>query len=158
MRCRLPYVDPFVSGRQFRSDQGVVWDEIENKYSRMAAERSPTMAMADLYEAHRESTEDYLKAFHPVDHQIGMAVFVDGKFAGIELLGKFETFRKSHSKLVNSYVMDAVETADSTVKTDTGQAKIRASKILQSAAEASTENRKSVVLGNDIRLESDTLL
>ncbi len=30
--------------QSFKSDQGVVWEEIENKYARMAAEPSPTMA------------------------------------------------------------------------------------------------------------------
>jgi hypothetical protein len=54
-------------GRQFRSDQGVVWDEIENKYARMAAERSPTMAMADLYESHKDFSSEYVKAFQPVE-------------------------------------------------------------------------------------------
>ena len=31
-------------GREFRSNQGVVWDEIEKKYDRMSARPSPTMA------------------------------------------------------------------------------------------------------------------
>src|SRR5208283_5625538 len=46
-------------GREFRSDQGVVWAEIENKYVRMAAAPSPTMAMADLYESHRDLSNEY---------------------------------------------------------------------------------------------------
>jgi len=143
---------------QFRSDQGAVWREIENKYERMSVPPSPTMAMADLYEAHGESAENYMKAFHPVANQLGMAVFIDGELAGVELLGKFETLRKTHSKLVNSYVMDALETASPKVKTESGQSKTRASKILESAANASTVERKSVALGNDIRLESDAVM
>src|SRR5208283_4294080 len=99
-------------GQDFRSDQGVVWEEIENKYARMAAEPSRTMAMADLYEFHKDSTNEYLKAFHPVDNQAGMLVFIDGELAGIELLGRFHAFRQTHSKLVTSYVMDALETAN----------------------------------------------
>jgi hypothetical protein len=100
-------------GLHFVSDQGVVWDEIEKKYARMAAERSPTMAMADLYESHQDVSSEYMKAFRPVEKQIGMVVFIDGQVAGVELLAKFETFQKTHSKLVNSYVMDALENATS---------------------------------------------
>ena len=96
-------------GRQFRSDQGVVWDEIENKYARMDADRSATMAMADLYESHKDLSSEYMTAFHPVSQQIGMIVFIDGEVAGMEMLGKIDTFSKTHSKLVNSYVMDALE-------------------------------------------------
>jgi hypothetical protein len=143
---------------EFSSDQGVIWQEIEDKFVRMEAEPSETMAMADLYEAHRQSAEDYLKAFHPVDHQIGMAVFIEGELAGIDLLGKFETLRKSHSKLVNSYVMDALETATTSAIRDSGQSKARTSKILESAANASVDKRRSVALGNDIRLESDFVI
>jgi len=116
------------------------------------------MAMADLYEAHRESSEDYLKAFHPVDNQVGMVVFIDGEPAGLELLYKFDTFRKTHSKLVNSYVMDALETAAPKAKPDSGQSKTGASKILELAVDASVEKRMSVALGNDIRLESDFVI
>jgi hypothetical protein len=70
-------------GERFRSDQGEVWREIEGKYERMSARRSPTMAMADLYESCRESTADYLPAFHVVSNQVGMAVFIDGVFAAL---------------------------------------------------------------------------
>ena len=94
-------------GREFRSDQGVVWDEIEKKYDRMSARPSPTMAMADLYESHKDAAASYLPAFRPVFNQVGIMVFIDGTLAGIEILNKFLSFREIHSKLVTSYVMDA---------------------------------------------------
>jgi hypothetical protein len=143
---------------QFRSDQGAVWREIEDKFERLSTAPSPTTAMADLYEAHREFTEDYMKAFHPVGNQTGMAVFIDGKLAGVELLGRFDTLTKTHSKLVHSYVMDALETVGSTVKIERGRSKSTAIRVLESAARALVEKRKSVALGNDIRMESDKLL
>jgi len=145
-------------GLKFMSDQGAVWRGIEQKFARISAERSPTMAMADLYESQKDLSDEFMTAFRPVDKQIGMVVFIDGEVAGLELLPKFENFKKSHSKLVNSYVMDALETARSPVTTDTGHSRAKASKILRSAAEARIQRRKSVALGDDIRLESDTLL
>ena len=145
-------------GRQFRSDQGVVWAEIENKYSRMAAEPSPTMAMADLYESHKDLSNQYLTAFRPVDNQIGMVIFIDGEIAGLELLAKFETFQKTHSKLVNSYVMDALETAKSQEKTSSQALRAKASKVLDALQKARFEVRRSVALGNDVRFESSDVV
>ena len=53
----------------FRSNQSVAWDEIEDKYRRMASEPSPTMAMADLYESYREAAAAYQSSFRPVTNQ-----------------------------------------------------------------------------------------
>jgi len=145
-------------GREFRSDQGVVWAEIENKYVRMAAAPSPTMAMADLYESHRDLSNEYLTAFRPVDNQIGMVIFIDGKVAGLEILAKFETFEKTHSKLVNSYVMDALETAESEEKASSQTLRAKASKVLDAAQKARFEVRRSVALGDDVRLDSSDVI
>jgi len=144
-------------GQHFRSDQGVVWDEIEAKYARMSAQRSPTMAMADLYEEHKESAEDYLKVFHPVSNQVGIVVFIDGALAGIDILGKFDAFEKTFSKLVTSYVMDALETAHEKGKISQRSPRATASKVLEFAMGAHLETRKSVALGTDFRLESPEL-
>jgi len=115
------------------------------------------MAMADLYEEHRESAEDYLKVFHTVSNQVGIAVFIDGALAGIDILGKFEAFEKTFSKLVNSYVMDALETAHEKGKISQRSPRATASKVLESAVGAHLETRKSVALGTDFRLESQEL-
>ena len=46
------------------------------------------MAMADLYESHKDLSNEYMKAFHPVDKQIGMVVFIDGQVAGAGAAGE----------------------------------------------------------------------
>ncbi len=142
----------------FASAQGMVWNEISAKFARMDAEPSATMALSDLYESHEELAQDYLKAFHPVDHQIGIAVFIDGELAGIELLDKFETFKKSHSKLVQSYVMDALETASSESALKNKPSKTTAAKVLEFAATAAVEKRQSVALGQDLRVETGDIV
>ncbi len=145
-------------GHNFRSDQGVVWQEIANKYTRMSAERSQTLAMADLYESYKDLSAEYLIAFHSVEKQVGMIVFIDGRVAGLEVLTKFETFKKTHSKLVNSYVMDALENAQDQLKPQTARSKAEAARLLGFAGKASVERRDSVALGNDLRLESDKVI
>ena len=47
----------------FASAQGMVWQEIDAKFVRMAAAPSPTMALSDLCESHEDMTTDYLEGF-----------------------------------------------------------------------------------------------
>lgn len=138
----------------FASAQGMVWEEIDAKFARMEASPSPTAALSDLYERHQDLTDDFLKAFHPVDNQMGMVVFIDGEIAGLEFLDKFEIFRKNHPKLVQSYVMDALETAVGGVRSRSKPSKAKVAQILESAANATAEKRDSVALGQDVRVES----
>ncbi|MEW6141043.1 MAG: DUF6569 family protein [Thermodesulfobacteriota bacterium] len=142
----------------FSAAQGMVWQEIDAKFDRMHVAPSSTMALSDLYESHQEMTEDFLKAFHAVDYQIGMIVFIDGKIAGLELLGNFAAFKKNHAKLVQSYIMDALETAAVRKESVANASKARVSKVLESAAAATIEKRQSVGLGEDIRLESEEIV
>lgn len=148
---------PRIDG-SFASAQGMVWQEIDAKFERMAAEPSPTMALSDLYDSYEDLTRAYLKAFQPVDHQIGIVVFINGELAGAELLEKFDTFRKNHPKLIQSYVMDALETARLKLAEKTKPSKAKTAKVLESASQASVEKRNSVALGEDIRLESQELV
>jgi hypothetical protein len=139
----------------FASAQGMVWAEIDDKFERMKAMRSPTAALSDLYESYEDNTRDYLKAFQPVENQIGVVVFIDGEIAGLELVGKFSAFKQYHSKIVKSYVMDALETANHKNAAESKPSKKKTKNILESAARANTEMRKSVALGHDIRIESE---
>jgi hypothetical protein len=59
--------------REFRSDQGAIWDEISEKADRMEA-RSPSMAMSAIYERQSGRVEEYTRHFRPIESQVG-AVF-----------------------------------------------------------------------------------
>lgn len=145
-------------GHEFRSDQSRVWKDIEDKYRRMSVDHSPTMAMSDLYESLNERSGKYLKAFSPVCAQIGMIILIDQQLAGMELINRFSEFRLSHKKLVNSYVLDALETATPDYKPDRRSFRSMVEKFLESMTEASVEHRRSVGLGNDFRLSSKTMI
>jgi hypothetical protein len=121
----------------------------------MSASYSPTVAMADLYESHKDATQAYLSDFRPVFNQVGIIVFIDGAVAGIEILNKFQSFREIHSKLVTSYVMDALETTNLEIKPNYQSLRAKASKLLEAVHQATIEERQSVALGNDLRLQSE---
>jgi hypothetical protein len=142
----------------FTSNQGEIWEEIDLKFARCQEPPTATRALSDLFEAKKETTEDYLQKFFPVENQIGVAVFIDGKLAGIELLDKHEKFQKVHKKLVTSYIMDALETVDSIQQNKISSLEDKILDYLTVAMNASLELRPSVALGQDIRLDSDRLM
>ncbi len=142
---------------RFDSDQGMVWEEITDKFARMEAAPSATMAMADLYVEHEDLTTEYMAAFQSVDRQVGIAVFIDGRPAGVEILRKFDAFRELHSKLVSSYVMDALETVGRDAATSKAS-KARVAELFNLAKAAPAERRNSVALGLDLRLESPDIV
>jgi len=141
----------------YLSNQALVWEEIASKYERMATPRSDTGAMADLFEAHREAGDQYLKAFGPVDHQVGIIVFIDNVPAGLEIIPKFDVFAQLHKKLVRSYIMDALETELSGEDRRSHPSRAAVDRILTETKQSLIERRASVALGQDIRLESDKI-
>lgn len=145
--------------QSYEADQSLVWDEVRDKHARMETLESPTMAMADLYEFHQQSCQGYASAFHVVENQVGIIVLIDGIITGAELLPKFDSFRVIHAKLINSYVMDALETANHETPTeDAGVLRGKALTFLGSARDAIVERRQSVALGFDLRLESQDII
>jgi hypothetical protein len=116
------------------------------------------MALSDLYEAHTDRSEAYRKAFQPVNGQIGMAVFIDGNFAGLELVAKAGHFARAHDKLIQSYVMDALETETTAGKPFHESFRDSAAGFLDMAARASVHINDSVALGEDVRLEGEEIV
>lgn len=142
----------------FASDQGEIWEEINLKFERSQVPPSPTGALSDLFEAKRETSEDYLKNFSLVDKQLGLAVFIDGKVAGVEFLGRHDKFQLLYHKLVTSYVMDALENNVEAPKEQTSRLFNALIGFLADAANSPMDRRKSVSLGWDIRLEAENVV
>jgi len=139
----------------FRSDQGRIWDELSEKARRLAA-KSPTMAMADIYEKERSSLSDYVKHFRPAEMQVGAVFLINGKVVGLDSFGKPETLAKVFRKLVESYALDAVDWAEPGSEEMHSGADVRT--FLQAARTASVETHSSVGLGTDCRMESERLI
>ncbi|MDD3580056.1 MAG: hypothetical protein PHW74_03425 [Desulfobacca sp.] len=142
----------------FASDQGKIWDEIDLKFARGPARPSPTRSLSDLFEAQKESTENYLEHFIPVPGQSGMAVFIDEALAGIELLGRADNFLRLYRKLVTSYILDALETAEVEPQPEPLPSADLVSHYFAQTTLAATERRKSISLGWDLRLESEVII
>lgn len=138
----------------YHSDQGEIWQEIEAKFYRANVEPSPTQALSDLCEIMENASQDYLRHFSPEASQVGLAAAVDGALAGVDLLDRADTYRRLHRKLVASYVMDALETADRAPEPGVSTLAQALGPFLAEAAAAPVERRQSVALGWDLRLET----
>ena len=95
------------SGRNRRSDQGAVWDEMSVKCSDFEAD-APTGSMSDVYEAARPSLDEYLKHIRAQPNQVGLACAIDGKTAGIEMFEDTSVFNQFFHKLVRAYAAEVV--------------------------------------------------
>jgi ARG and Rhodanese-Phosphatase-superfamily-associated Protein domain len=91
-----------------RSDQGAVWDLIAQKSGRLRAP-SATGAMGAMFESRQDTIEQYVRAFPPVERQVGAVVFVSGQLAGLEVFDAPETWRKLSPKVLRSYALDAID-------------------------------------------------
>ncbi|MEJ5376518.1 MAG: DUF6569 family protein [bacterium] len=90
------------------SDQGMIWEALALKSARMGVS-SPTEAMADLFQGQRDRLGDYLRAFRPVECQLGAVFAINGQLLGIECFGYQATFQRFFEKLVASYALDALD-------------------------------------------------
>lgn len=95
------------TGRQFRSDQGAVWDAIACE-SAAAGVSSETGAMRDVFEAKKKVLDDYLKSFKLEAGQKGALIFIGGEVAGLDFVSREQAFAVLHSKLIRSYAMEAM--------------------------------------------------
>jgi hypothetical protein len=120
----------------FHSNQGEVWDEVENLHKSLSVDESPTGAMRNVYEA-KEATINELfievsnyisnpnnnsntnvsqsenddfdasNEFH-TSNQNGVIVFINGELKGMEFLSTEDNYEKYHEKIIKSYSIDAL--------------------------------------------------
>lgn len=137
---------------KYRSNQGAIWHEIEDKATRRGA-RSPGMAMSEIYEKERPSLEEYVKHFRAIDSQVGAVFMVNGGVAGLDAFGKTETFSKVFRKLLESYALDAIDWYEP--ENEAKAFKGPVTEFLRAALIAEAENHPSVGAGTDYRLSSE---
>jgi ARG and Rhodanese-Phosphatase-superfamily-associated Protein domain len=93
--------------RQFRSDQGEVWDKVQELACELAVP-TRTGAMRDVYEAKEADLNGYVKSFRPATGQKGILVFIDGRPSGLDFVSRGTAFGTLFAKLIKSYAMEAM--------------------------------------------------
>ena len=90
-----------------RSDQGRVWDSIEEEATALDAE-SPTSAMSVMFERHKDTLDDYVEVVEPAPDQVGAVFIAGGRRYGLDLFDNPDTFAAFLPKLVRSYAIDVL--------------------------------------------------
>jgi hypothetical protein len=141
-------------GIGYRSDQGMIWDELALKAERMKA-HCPTGAMADLFEGQKDRLGEYMMAFRLVDCQVGSVFAVNGEVVGLECFGYQQTFSKFFSKLVESYGLDALDWLEEPGKNRISSESVR--RFLEGVQKAPGKSHPSLGLGEYIRFENNSV-
>jgi hypothetical protein len=100
--------DSIKVGAGFRSDQSAVWSEVSRQQHALGAV-SPTAAMADTYDHHRDRLEDFRDLLNYVEGAVGVAVAVGDKVVALDVFDKPATCQKVWKRILTGVVMDAIE-------------------------------------------------
>jgi len=144
--------DNLSRGAGHRTDQGRIWNNIAEKSRRMKV-KSPTMAMSDVFEHYEDRLADYNDSFHLIEQQVGALFAVDSKLTGLECFSSSDTFGRFFDKLINSYAMDAIESADKAAGVPSVQPG-KAKAFVESVKKAKGQRHPAVSMGATISFES----
>jgi hypothetical protein len=145
-----------------RGDQGQVWNDIAMKSARMSV-HSDTGSASALFERFGRDLDEFVATIKVTPGQVGAAFAVNGRFAGLDLLGGPDLVADLLPKLVRSYALDVLEETDETDGTE--QATLAAAgydAVVRSAldriGELSPNRTKAVGNGEDLRFREEDLM
>ena len=139
---------------EFAADQGSVWQNIRELAGRRNVD-SLSGAMADIYAKERPTIAEYLPHFHCIERQVGAVFAISGKVVGVEAFGKSDTLAACFNKIVESYVLDAIdevgrEETDRSTAEDAGE-------LVKDLHSCRVATFPSAGEGTDCRLDSDRI-
>lgn len=128
------------------SDQGAIWSSIGAR--QMDEEmRSPTGAMADLYDRKRDALAAFERAIPYPEGAVGMVTAIGGHITGLELFDAPATMAALWRTFVRAAALDALRAPDAPAVM-----KERAVRMVHRVRGASMEIFRSPGIGHDVRL------
>jgi hypothetical protein len=125
--------------------QGAVWDEVRGKAARLGVD-SPTGAQSDIFAARADAFSGLRGAFPLQPGQAG-ALFALGDRLCLDYTSRPVAFARLYPKLLDGYLLDAIERLDSEPGTEE-----RLAGFIAVAGAAPSKREPSVGLGQDLRL------
>jgi hypothetical protein len=151
-----------------RTDQGGVWAAISELSDELDA-HSGTGAMRAIFEQRLSDVEEFVRSLPYCAGQVGAAFLVEGQPAGIDVFDHPRTMETMRSALVRGYALHALAAqrrrkarglaggwADQE-KAEADWAKRKVTQWLAAAGHGETIIEPAVGMGQDVRLENDTL-
>jgi len=95
------------AGMEARADQSEVWNEVADRGLELGSS-SPTGAMSDIYEDHRERLGEIRSAISLHDGQCGAVAVIGGRIAILDFVGRPDVYAAIHPAIVEGYALDAL--------------------------------------------------
>ena len=95
------------AGMEARADQGEVWAEVAARGSEMDS-ASPTGALSDIYESHREQLEKLREAVRVDEGQCGSVAVIGGRIAMLDYVGRSDVYAALQPALLEGYALDGL--------------------------------------------------
>ena len=99
-------------GCEPQSDQGAVWEEVEDHLYAMQAPASPTRSWTDGYEAAKGRLTGYREAIGLPEGACGFLAASGGQVVGLDLFDRPETLEKLWRRLADAYFVQAVRDSE----------------------------------------------
>ena len=131
----------------FEADQGAIWDEIDRKQATMGC-HSETDALHDVYDNLEEDIKRITLKLKAVPDQCGLVVFINNRFACLDLFDQPLTLSRLWDKLIKSYAVEAIEA----MREKSARQKPDPAGIKSAIAGSDCIAYPSVGLGRDLRL------
>ena len=132
--------------------QPAVWEDVAAKAGRLGV-HSPTGAAADIYRGREDSLAELRRAFPLVSGQSGALLALGEGALCLDYLSRPNAFARLYSKLLDGYLLDALEHLDRKPARPE-----RLAGFLARADAAPTRHQTSAGLGDDLRLAGDGLV
>ncbi len=94
-------------GAGYDARQGEVWNDIEN-YHKSFNSSSKSHALRDVFSDQQPKIDQFLQSIPLQPGQSGMAVLLNGSFAGLDFVSSSQAYLSLHSKLLSSYAIEAI--------------------------------------------------
>ncbi len=90
-----------------RADQSEVWAEVADRSVEMQS-LSPTGAMSDIYETHRDRLAEIREGVQLHEGQCGSVAVIGGRIAMLDFVGRADAFAALQPAIVEGYALDAL--------------------------------------------------
>ena len=99
------------ASKQGEDSQSEVWDHVA-AFMQTAELQSPTSSLHEVFEEVSPSFDDYREKITKLPSQVGVIVYVNGVFTGLDILGDPKLFSDLYENLMNSYLIEGLDKPD----------------------------------------------
>jgi len=138
----------------YLSNQVEVWNEVAAYHCRLDTS-SPTSALRDAFLSKKKELDAIAEAFAHIEGVNGIAVFLSGKVAGIDLLSYIPAMDHVLPKLIRSYAMSAMASDENDDQGDPSIEQVEA--FIARVGRCAVEAFPSKGVGEDARIEGPTI-